>query len=159
MTALYVESSVVLTWLLEQPRSEEVLASINDADAVVTSALTFAETGRALVRAEETKRLRAAEAQKLRGLLQRARAGWITMVISEEVMSRTVRPFPIEPVRTLDAIHLATMLEFIKVFPDLEILSFDTRILDNATALGLGIALERPGGDFKPSVKRKVRRK
>lgn len=59
------------------------------------------------------------------------------MTITEDVLSRAARGFPIEPVRTLDALHLATALAFTAVFPDLEILSLDRRITDNARALGL----------------------
>ena len=138
MSALYLESSAVLSWLLGESCGETVRAAVNAADAVLTSELTFAETSRALVRAEQTTFLRAAEAQKLRGLLQRSRLEWISMVVSSEILGRAARPFPVEPVRTLDAIHLATALEFTRAFHDLVILSFDNRILENATALGFG---------------------
>jgi len=43
----------------------------------------------------------------------------------------------VEPVRTLDAIHLATTLAFTRAFSDLEIVSFDRRLLENARALGI----------------------
>ena len=43
----------------------------------------------------------------------------------------------VEPVRSLDAIHLATALEFTKVVATLGVLSFDTRITDNLDPLGL----------------------
>jgi predicted nucleic acid-binding protein len=135
---LYLETSAVLTWLLGQSRAEEVRAAIDRADAIVTSTLTFAEAGRALVRAEREQFVRAADAQKLRALLQRTRTGWMAMVVSEQILARASQPFPEEPVRILDAIHLATALEFIRAFPDLGILSFDQRILDNAAALGIG---------------------
>ena len=39
--------------------------------------------------------------------------------------------------RTPDAIHLATALEFAAVFPDLRVLSYDERIRMNAEALGI----------------------
>ena len=41
------------------------------------------------------------------------------------------------PVRTFDAIHLATALEFAIVFPEMRMLSADHRIVDNGEALGL----------------------
>jgi hypothetical protein len=40
-------------------------------------------------------------------------------------------------VRTLDAIHLATALAFTEVFPDLSVLSFDERIVENSRELGI----------------------
>ena len=39
--------------------------------------------------------------------------------------------------RTVDAIHLATALELAAAFPDLQLLSFDRRVRDNAEALGI----------------------
>ncbi|MFN7967352.1 MAG: hypothetical protein U0V87_16885 [Acidobacteriota bacterium] len=81
--------------------------------------------------------LREGDVHRLRGHVARQRATWIVMTITEDVLSRAARGFPIEPVRTLDALHLATALAFTAVFPDLEILSLDRRITDNARALGL----------------------
>ncbi len=104
---------------------------------VETSALTFAEAERALVRAESEELLLAADGQRLRGLLQRASAGWMKMMTSDEILARAGRPFPVEPIRTLDAIHLATALAFAKAFADLRLLSMDRRLADNAGALGL----------------------
>jgi hypothetical protein len=59
------------------------------------------------------------------------------MTVSDEVLRRAGRTFPVEPVRTLDAIHLATALEFTAVYPDLRVLSYDRRIRGNAEALGI----------------------
>lgn len=138
MSSLYLETSAVLNWLLGQARADEVRESVDAAEVIVTSALTFTETERALVRAENEGILRAADGQRLRGLLQRASAGWMRMMISEEILSRAGRHFPVEPVRTLDAVHLATALAFSKAFSDLRLLSLDRRLLDNARALGIG---------------------
>ncbi len=60
-----------------------------------------------------------------------------TMELSGEVLTRAGQPFPVEPVRTLDAIHLATALVFTKAYPDLQILTFDQRISNNAQPLGI----------------------
>ena len=138
MKSLYVETSAVLTWLLGQTHADDVRARVDAAEVVVTSSLTFAEAERAVVRAEGERFLRAADGQRLRGLLQRASSGWMRMTVSEEILARAGRPFPVEPVRTLDAIHLATALAFTRAFSDLELLSFDRRLLDNARALGIG---------------------
>jgi len=121
-----------------EKRGDEVREALDASETVVTSALTFAEVERALVRSESSGILRAADGQRARGLLQRAGVEWTRMAVSEEVLGRAARPFPVEPVRTLDAIHLATALGFTRAFADLRVLSFDRRILDNAAALGLG---------------------
>jgi antitoxin (DNA-binding transcriptional repressor) of toxin-antitoxin stability system len=98
---------------------------------------TLTETERALVRAETGGALKGGDAQRLRGLLNRAQAAWTRMAVSENVLARASRPFPVEPVRTLDAIHLATALEFAAAYPDLRMLSVDRRLRENAEALGL----------------------
>jgi uncharacterized protein with PIN domain len=137
MTAVYVESSALLTWLLGEPRAREVISALNQAQTVVTSVLTLVEVERALNRAESQLILTAGQAERLRGMLGRSKSGWILMEISEEVRSRAGRVFPAEPVRTLDAIHLATVLMFMRVFPDLQLLSYDERIVENARPLGI----------------------
>lgn len=138
MKALYLESSALLAWLLGESSAAEVKAKIDEADTVVTSVLTILEAERALIRAESASLLSAGDAEKLKGLLAQSSAGWALMEISEDVRHRAARFFPAEPVRTLDAIHLATALLFMRVFPSLEMLSYDQRILRNAIALGIG---------------------
>jgi predicted nucleic acid-binding protein len=138
VSSLYLETSAVLNWLLGQARADEVRAAVDAAEVIVTSALTLTETERALVRAEHEELIREADGQRLRGLLRHASTGWMKMMISEEILSRAGRPFPVEPVRTLDAIHLATALAFTKAFADLRLLSLDRRLLGNARALGIG---------------------
>lgn len=137
MRVVYVESSALLQWLLGQSGAAEVRRAVDLADVVLTSALTVTETERALLRAENEGLLRGGDAQRLRGLLKRTQASWTRMTLSEMVLARAARAFPIEPVRTLDAIHLATALEFAAAFPELRVLSFDRRVRSNAEALGL----------------------
>ena len=137
MSSLYLETSAVLAWLLGQARADEVRATVDSAQVVVTSSLTFTEAERTMVRAENEELIRAADGQRLRGLLRRASSGWMRMMVTEDVLARAGRPFPVEPLRTLDAIHLATALTFTRAFSDLRLLSLDRRILENARALGI----------------------
>jgi predicted nucleic acid-binding protein len=138
VTTLYVETSAVLAWLLDEPTAAEVRESVDSAETVVTSELTWVEVERVVARGESSGALRGGDAQKLRGSVARQRAAWMSMTVSAAVLARTGRVFPLEPVRTLDALHLATALEFTKAFQDLRILTFDRRIAENATALGIG---------------------
>ena len=137
MMVIYFETSALLSWLLGEPHAAEVKSQIDNAQTVVTSSLALVEAERALIRAESQGILGSGEAEKLRGLLARSKSSWMLMEISEEVRARAGRFFPAEPVRTLDAIHLATALMFMRVFPALELLSYDQRILRNAAALGI----------------------
>jgi predicted nucleic acid-binding protein len=49
----------------------------------------------------------------------------------------------LEPVRTLDAIHLATAAIFHESLGGLQVLSFDERIRANAQQVGLGVTPSR----------------
>jgi uncharacterized protein with PIN domain len=137
MTARYLESSFLLSWLFGEPEAARVRKAVDEAEVVVTSALTLLETERAIARASAARLLKEADAQRLRGLVARHRASWITMAITGDVLGRAARAFPVEPVRTIDAIHLATALSFAAAFPELRVLTHDRRIADNAIAMGL----------------------
>jgi hypothetical protein len=68
-------------------------------------------------------------------------AGWISHQKrkagpSEEVARRAEDGFPNEPVRTLDASHLASALFLRQSFPDLVLLTADERVRANAALLG-----------------------
>ncbi len=137
MKALYLESSAVVAWLFSEPSAANVIRATEEADLVVTSQLTIVEAERAIRRAVALRLIKEASAQKLRGLLARHWKKWTTMALTDSVLARAGSAFPIEPIKTLDAIHLATALAFSESFPDLKILAFDRRISENATALGL----------------------
>jgi PIN domain len=71
--------------------------------------------------------------------LAQAAARWAVLEISDEVASRAEQAFPREPVRTLDAIHLASALLLRHSVPDLIVVSTDDRIRANAAQLGFPI--------------------
>jgi len=59
--------------------------------------------------------------------------------VTESVLARAGRPFPVEPIRTLDAVHLATA-ESLGEPPQLvTFLTRDARVSDNARALGYAV--------------------
>ncbi len=102
----------------------------------VTSALTFSEAERGLVRARVSGRLsREAERAALRWLREFRRVCDVASV-TDSVLARAGKPYPVEPIRTLDAIHLATA-ESLGAPPQLiTLVTRDARIWDNAIALG-----------------------
>ena len=56
--------------------------------------------------------------------------------VTEAILAKVGRPFPVEPIHTLDAIHLATA-EALGDPPALvTIVTRDCRVRDNANALG-----------------------
>ncbi len=137
MRVLYVETSAVVGWLLGEESSPRPRAVIDSAGRVVTSVLTPLEASRAILRAANEGRITSTNAIRLRRLLAEAVAGWDVMELTAEIRAKAGEAFPIEPVRTLDAVHLATALEFAKVHEDISVLSLDERILANLRLLGL----------------------
>ncbi len=140
MTTIYLETSAILAWLLEQPHYEKVILHLENAEHITISILTLLETKRAMGRLKALKEPNYSQQLKMSGALERDSSYWDVMEISHVIQQRISEPFPVEPVRTLDAIHLATALEFKKSFPDLQVLTFDDRIISNLEPLGLELA-------------------
>ena len=134
----YIESSALLASFLESDVSAQ--RAIRARGRRMTSALTVAEAQRALLRARLAGRLTEdQERHALRGLQTFARRCEL-IAISDDVLARAGRPFPVEPVRTLDAIHLASV-ELVGEQPQLmTVLTRDGRVADNARAMGHPVA-------------------
>jgi hypothetical protein len=105
----------------------------------VTSALTLAEAARAIIRARISGRLLPTqERAAVRGLRVFERRCFV-VAVTDTVLARVGRPFPVEPIRTLDAVHLATA-ELLGEPPQLAtIVTRDARVRDNAQALGYAV--------------------
>jgi predicted nucleic acid-binding protein len=134
---VYAESSAVLAWLLGQSGGIEVAAVLRSATGVIASDLTHIECERVLIRAWSSGLITEAERVDQSTALARISGHWTRLRLDEEVVERARRPFPIEPVRTLDALHLACALVARSAAPDLELLTLDQRIRENAERLGL----------------------
>jgi predicted nucleic acid-binding protein len=132
----YVETSVLLRVILE---GDEALRRLLLADTRYTSALTFAEGRRAILRARLSGRLDAGGALKARRRLAEFERCSEVVSLDDEVLRRAGEEFPVEPVRTVDAIHLATLQILAEVFPDLDVASSDDRFRENAEALGFTV--------------------
>jgi uncharacterized protein with PIN domain len=140
VNVVYAESSAVLAWLLEEPGQFAVTTELANADRVVTSALTLIECSRALARARGAKRVKPTEELAALRLLDQAAASWSVHDISDRVAQRARETFPHEPVRALDAIHLATAIVIAEALGVVRMLSLDDRVRKNAGALGLVLA-------------------
>jgi predicted nucleic acid-binding protein len=102
----------------------------------VTSALTLAEAGRAIIRARATGRLTAEEEQAAVCALRTFERRCFVLDVDRAVLDRVRRPFPVEPIRTLDAVHLATAELLGEAPPLVTIVTRDGRLRENAEALG-----------------------
>ena len=105
----------------------------------VSSRLTIAETARAIVRARAKGRMVAEEELAALVWLREFEERCDLLDVTAEVLERAGRPFPVEPIRTLDAIHLATA-ELLGDTPQLvTIVTRDRRLGDNARAMGYAV--------------------
>lgn len=136
---VYAESSAVVAWLLDEPRAADVGASFDVAERVVTSTLTRAECARALVRGVSLGRITRRQAGDLLEKLADTDATWNRLDMSDRVLSGASVPFPVEPVRTLDAIHLASASIAQVEMGEVGVLSLDERVRANAAALGMTV--------------------
>ncbi len=143
---LYAESSAVLAWLLGETEGEHVRSLLMGADAVFTSRLTLVETERVLIRAQLVEDLREADIIDRRRVFTRATRRWNLLQLHEEILDRARRPFPGEPIRTLDALHLASALVARGAVPELAVLSLDRSIRTSSVDLGFEVLPPGPSG-------------
>ena len=137
--SLYAESSAVLAWLLDEDSAAEVRRLLGASDLIVASDLTLIECDRVLLRALALGELSEAEAADRCAHLATAASDWHTLRVAPEIVDRARRPFPGEPIRTLDAIHLASALAARAAVAGLGLLSLDERMRRAGSRLGLPI--------------------
>jgi hypothetical protein len=61
------------------------------------------------------------------------------VAVTDAVLARARRPFPVEPIRTVDAVHLATAELLGEPPPLMTLVTRDSRIRENAEALGYAV--------------------
>ena len=130
----YIETSALLSALLEQDTGAQ--RAVTDHGRRITSALTFAEATRGLIRARLDGRISAEDERATLRWLRAFRRSCDVMSVTESVLVRAGRPYPREPIRTLDAIHLATAAEIGEPPQMITIVTRDERVRSNAQALG-----------------------
>ena len=128
---LYADRSAVLRWLFEEAGGDEVHRLLRDATKVVCSRLTLVETRRVIRHAVAQKVLDEVSSAAVLEVFAQAGAGW--------AIERAEGSFPVEPVRTLDALHLASALLLRQTLPDLRIVSTDDRVRSNGRGLGFEV--------------------
>ena len=136
---VYAESSAILAWLFGEPSGQQVADVLESANTIATSDLTLAECQRAIHRAVFTGDLSTTQANTLRADLAKTSAHWMVSRINREILDRASRRFPVEPVRTFDAIHLATAIRASRALPGMRILTLDRRVTANGLALGFDV--------------------
>lgn len=133
----YIETSALIAAILDEDAAARV--AVRGEGQRVASALTFAEAARALLHARIGGRLDADEERTALRRLRRFERRCETVAVSEAVLTRAARPFAVEPIRTLDAIHLATV-ELLGETPQLiTVVTRDRRLRENAISIGYAV--------------------
>ena len=124
---IYIDTSIVLAYLLVEDR--------RPADALWERALTASR----LVEYETWSRLHARDLAESHGEAARAIIGRIALLeLSPTVLTRALMGFPIA-VRTLDALHLASIEFLRRQGQTVELAAYDRRMADAAHAMGIPI--------------------
>lgn len=126
--ALYLDSSAILRPVLERGLEPDVERQIAAAEVLVTSRLSLVETARAFMRVRllgELSEARLADAeQQVRALWRRCEI-W---ELSREVCDRAQVVGSASPLRSLDALHLATFSLARREIAGLRMLTADERL-------------------------------
>jgi hypothetical protein len=132
---IYLDNSVALAYLLAEDRFPSELLW----DQLLVSSR--------LLECEVWNRVNAHQLQNSHGDAVRNLIGRVAMIeMVGPVLDRALRPFPV-PVRTLDAIHLSA-LEFVRAQKqNVQLASYDERLLSAARLLGITVwnGREEPG--------------
>lgn len=130
----YVETSALLAVRLEQDAAAR--QAILGEGLRFISALTLAEATRRIVRSGEIGQLDDAQVRASLAWILRFGRRCRVVAVTDDILARVRRRFPIEPVRTLDAVHLATVESIGEDPLQVAVVTRDRRIAENARALG-----------------------
>jgi predicted nucleic acid-binding protein len=136
---IYAESSAVLAWLLGEDAAPRVRHVLGEAELVMSSDVTLLECDRVLIRAVALDEIDEGAAADRRAHLNRAASHWHILRLSSDIIDRARQPFPAEPIRTLDAMHLACALAARSAAAGIELLSLDDRVRRSAEQLGFRV--------------------
>ncbi len=133
---VYAESSAVLAWLLGEVAGPQVVEIIDGARQVISSDLTLVECDRAVHRSTALGIISDAAAANIAARFVAVTSNWTILRLSSSVVVRARQRFPHEPVRSLDALHVAWAAQAQTTYSDLALLTLDDRIRRVGATLG-----------------------
>ena len=134
---LYAESSAVLAWLLGEAAGQDIRVLLGEADTVVATDLPLVECDRTVCRMSALGIIDEQATADCRRQFTAEIAHWTILPFAPQIIARARQPFPNEPIRAFDALHVASALHAQTAFPDLAMLSLDERVRRVARSLGL----------------------
>lgn len=138
MNWVYLDTSAFLKLFLDEPRADEAWEAMKGASFLFASRLVLTEARISLARYEQAKRL---TSEEYKAALKSVDTFWDTDIesleVSEDVLKEAERQAAFTPLKTLDAIHLATAKLARKNLPQraaVGFLTFDGRLRTHALA-------------------------
>lgn len=132
-----VDSSAIVAAVLGEPRQDAVLEGLRRSTERTASVLAEVEVHRAVARALRDGRVSQAREREVQARMDDLLASLSWLDLTSEVVTIAKGAFPLEPVRSLDAIHLATALFVARETGPVTFVALDDRLRANAHALGL----------------------
>lgn len=124
---LYVDTSAILRAVLENGTSPELEARLAESRFLITSRIALVEAARAFLRL----RTQGVPEEKLADCAREADAFWARCTIWEltpEICELAGQVAPLQSLRTLDALHLATYLLARRKLGTVDLLTADNRL-------------------------------
>lgn len=141
MSSLLLDSSIIVSAVLERGLSRTAERAIKASNALIVSRLAQVETNRALYRAHADERLNDQALARAQDQVSELFARCEFWEVSRMVCDSAAVLAPSSGLRTLDAIHLATFLAARRRIPALRLLTSDQRMRDAAVSLGIRLVI------------------
>lgn len=133
--AIYLDTSAILRALLEAGASPDIERGLREARVLITSRLAVVEAARALLRLRQSGMVAetrlADAARELDALWARCDLWELTSAVCDLAAAIA----PAKPLRTLDALHLATYLVARRRLGEVELITADRRLAEAAEAV------------------------
>lgn len=129
MKSIFLETSALLSILFHERDSDKAANEFKSAKSLVASRLLKVESERALLRLMLDKPNSRERISGFRYELERFLSKIHFFEITKEICESAGRLAPHKHIRTLDAVHLATYFRAKELEPDLEMLTYDEKIL------------------------------
>jgi predicted nucleic acid-binding protein len=135
-TIVYLDTSVVLRAVLERGLSPDEEGRIGEARFLTTSRLAHVESARALLRLRTEQRLSEAALADVAREIDSLWARCTIWEMTPGICDLAAQVAPLRPLRTLDAVHLATYLTARRrLGADISLLTVDRRLAEAAAAI------------------------
>lgn len=133
--AIYLDTSAILRALLEAGASPDIERGLREARVLITSRLTVVEAARALLRLRQSGMVAEARLADAARELDALWARCDLWELSSAVCDLAAAIAPAKPLRTLDALHLATYLLARRRLGEVELVTADRRLAEAAEAV------------------------